>query len=193
MGRLSRSFAALGVAGLLIAGGGAYALASSDGGTITVCVRHEGGALYQAKRCAKHDKKLSWNKQGLQGSPGMRGPEGPQGTQGQGPQGPQGPQGIQGQQGVQGSSGISNYQIVTGTPVNSSGGGINLAGAFADCPTGTSPVGGGFTTGGSNDTVYVRADYPISATPGAWFVQTTSASSSAYTITPYVVCATVSS
>ena len=95
--------------------------------------------------------------------------------------------------GVQGSSGISNYQVVTGTLVNSSASGINLASAFALCPTGTSPVGGGFSTGGSNDTVYVRADYPISATPGAWFVQTTSASMIAYTITPYVVCATVSS
>jgi hypothetical protein len=105
----------------------------------------------------------------------------------------QGPQGIQGQQGVKGSSGISNYQIVTGTLVDSSGSGINLASAFASCPTGTSPVGGGFTTGGSNDSVYVRSDYPISATPGAWFVQTTSASMSPYTITPYVVCATVSS
>lgn len=40
--------------------------------------------------------------------------------------------------------------------------------------------------------IYVRADQPVDANPGAWFVQTTSASESAYTITPYMVCATVS-
>lgn len=121
MGRWSKSFTASGVAGALIAGGGAYALASSSGGTITVCARHKSGTLYEAKRCAKHDKKLSWNKQGPPGSAGIPGPQGSTGMPGA-----RGPQGIQGQHGVQGPPGISNYQVVTGTPVDSSGGGENV-------------------------------------------------------------------
>ena len=64
MGRLSRFGLVLGAAGLLIVGGSAYALGSSGGGRITVCVRHNGGALYKARKCAKHDTKLTWNKQG---------------------------------------------------------------------------------------------------------------------------------
>jgi len=72
MGRLSKSVAALGVAALMAAGGGAYALASSTGATITVCVSHKNGTLYQARKCAKHDQRLSWNQQGLQGAQGRR-------------------------------------------------------------------------------------------------------------------------
>ena len=58
MRHLSKLAAALGAAALLIAAGGGYALASSSGGTITVCVRHNGGALYKAGKCAKHDLSL---------------------------------------------------------------------------------------------------------------------------------------
>jgi hypothetical protein len=74
--------ATLGAAALTLTGGAAYALAASSSGTITVCVRHNGGALYKAAKCVKHDKQLSWNKQGVTGATG------PQGTQGrQGPPG----------------------------------------------------------------------------------------------------------
>jgi len=79
---LSKSAAALGAATLLLAGGGAFALASSSTRTITVCVHHNGGALYKARKCARHDKMLSWNKQGPPGATGPRGPQGFQGTQG---------------------------------------------------------------------------------------------------------------
>lgn len=171
----------LGAAAVLVAAAGAYALASSSGGTITVCVTHKGGALYKAKKCAKADRKLVWNKQG---SPGPTGPPGPEG--------PRGAQGRPGDQGIQGSPGVSNYQIVTGTPVESSGGGINLASAYAYCPPGTNALGGGFSSTGNNDTLYERASQPVDENPGAWFVQTTSASASTYTIIPDVVCATVS-
>jgi hypothetical protein len=49
-------------------------------------VRHKGGSLYKAKRCARHDKRLSWNAQGPQGAPGApgaAGAPGPRGLQGQ--------------------------------------------------------------------------------------------------------------
>lgn len=85
MGRLSTPATALVVAVLMAAGGGAYALATSAGGTITVCVSHANGTLYEAKKCAKHDKKLSWNTQGREGIQGLHGAQGQQGAQG--PQG----------------------------------------------------------------------------------------------------------
>ena len=63
-----------------LAAGGGYAFASSvSSNTITVCVSHAGGTLYKAKKCAKHDKKLTWNKQGPQGIQGLKGDTGPQG------------------------------------------------------------------------------------------------------------------
>jgi hypothetical protein len=184
VGGFSKLAAGLGAAALLIAMAGAYALASSSGGTITVCVNHKGGSLYRAKKCAKADRKLSWNKQGSPGPTGEPGAQGARGIQGQ--------QGVQGQQGIQGASGISDYQVITGTPAESSGSGVNLDSAFAYCPSGTDPLGGGFSSGGSDNTIYVRYDRPIGADPGAWYVQTTSAAESTYTITPYVVCASVS-
>jgi hypothetical protein len=76
--RSARSAAVVGVAGFL-AGGGAYALAASSGKTITVCVSHKGGALYKARRCKRHDKKLRWN---ARGPAGPTGPQGPQGAPG---------------------------------------------------------------------------------------------------------------
>jgi hypothetical protein len=98
MGRLLRgNRAALAVstaALVLAAGGGAYAAASS-GGTITVCIHKKGGALYQATKCSKGDKKLSWNAVGPQGATGATGPQGVSGVQGN-----TGSQGNPGQDGV---------------------------------------------------------------------------------------------
>ena len=179
MGRFSKLATGLGIVALLAAAVGAYAVASSSSRTITVCVRHKGGALYKAKKCVKGDRKLTWNKQG---------PAGPTG-----PPGPAGTQGIQGRQGNPGPAGISDYQVITGTPENSSGSGIDLNSAYAYCPPGTSVLGGGFSSGGEDNTLYVRYDEPVDGTPAAWYVQTTSkAENAAYTITPYAVCATVS-
>jgi hypothetical protein len=140
--------------------------------------------LYKAKKCAKGDRKLSWGRQGPAGPTGQPGSEGPRGIQGL--------PGVQGQRGIQGEPGISNYQVVSGTPVQSSGGGINLDSAFAYCPPGTDPLGGGYSSSGNNNTIYTREDRPLGANPGAWYVQTTSATETVYTITPYAVCASVS-
>ncbi len=167
---------------LLLGGGTAYA--ASRLGKESVGTR-------QLKREAVTPAKLSKKaKAALSGSVGPAGPVGPAGAQG--PAGTQGEHGVQGIQGIQGSPGISNYQVITGTPVGSSGGGINLDSAYAFCPPGTSALGGGFSSAGEDNTIYVRFDQPIGANPGAWYVQTTSAKETAYTITPYAVCATVS-
>jgi hypothetical protein len=86
MRHLSKLATAMGAAALLIAAGGGYAIASSNGGTITVCVHHNGGALYKAHKCARHDNTLRWNEQGPVGAVGATGQQGAQG-----PQGPAGP------------------------------------------------------------------------------------------------------
>jgi hypothetical protein len=85
MGRLSNPTVALGVASLVIAGTVAYAPASSSGGNIAVCVKHQGGELYKATKCAKHDMKLMWNQQGPRGATGPRGIQGKPGATGEGP------------------------------------------------------------------------------------------------------------
>ena len=91
---LSGAAAVMVAAVLLVVGGGAYALASTSGGTITVCVSHKNGTLYKATKCRKHDKKLSWNKQGVAG-----------------PQGPRGQQGLPGNQGPKGDTGAAGPSV----------------------------------------------------------------------------------
>ena len=167
---------------LLLGGGTAYA--ASRLGKESVGTRQ---LRKEAVTPAKLSKKA---KAALSGPAGPTGPAGPIGAQG--PAGTRGEQGIPGIRGIQGSPGISNYQVVIGTLVASSGGGINLDSAYAYCPPGTNPLGGGFSSGGENNTIYVRYDQPSGANPGAWYVQTTSAKEPVYTITPYAVCATVS-
>jgi hypothetical protein len=76
---------AVGVWAVLIAGGG-YALAGGGAGTIHACVHRHGGTLYVAKRCASHDRKLSWDRagptgaRGATGATGATGPQGPEAT-----------------------------------------------------------------------------------------------------------------
>jgi hypothetical protein len=72
------------VMGMLLAlvAGGSYALAASGSKTITVCVKKNGGALYKAKKCKKHDSKLKWNQQGPAGKAGKNGANGFNGAPG---------------------------------------------------------------------------------------------------------------
>jgi hypothetical protein len=72
------SAVALGVLLLLVAGG-SFALGSAGSKTIHACVHRRGGGLYIAKKCAKHDKALSWNQVGPSGPAGVAGPSGPAG------------------------------------------------------------------------------------------------------------------
>ena len=47
------------VAGAVLAAtGGAYAAVTASSPTITACVRHDGGALYRARTCARRDQRL---------------------------------------------------------------------------------------------------------------------------------------
>lgn len=67
---------------VIAAAGGAWAAGGGGGGKITVCVSKGDGTLYQAKKCHKKDKKLSWNAKGQQGPAGPAGPAGKDGTNG---------------------------------------------------------------------------------------------------------------
>ncbi len=83
MGGVSRSGVIIIAAAVLFVGGGAYAFGASKRSTIAVCVNHRSGVLYQAHRCARHDKKLSWSTVGPEGPAGAQGAAGPQGAAGQ--------------------------------------------------------------------------------------------------------------
>lgn len=73
----------LGALALVVAAaGGAWAASGGGGGKITVCVSKSDGTLYQAKKCQKKDKKLSWNVKGPQGPQGPKGADGKNGTNG---------------------------------------------------------------------------------------------------------------
>jgi hypothetical protein len=71
---LRRPLSAVAVAGLLVAGASAYALASPrhPSRTISACVSHRTGTFYSASHCKSHDHKLTWN---------VTGPQGPAGAQ----------------------------------------------------------------------------------------------------------------
>jgi hypothetical protein len=95
LGRCSLA-ALLGVIALLIAGGG-YALASG-GNSVTVCVKKNGGTVYKARNCDKHDAKLTLQNTGKTGPAGPAGRPGPTGRTG--PTGPTGATGATGPTGL---------------------------------------------------------------------------------------------
>jgi hypothetical protein len=137
MQRLSKPAVALAATWLALASGGAYALASSSGATITVCVSHKTGTLYTAKQCARDDKKLSWN---------QREPQGPQ--RANGPQGPQGPQGLQGLPGAPGQPGPVGPSNAFATSTQNS---VTLvAGTFTPVLSETVPAGNYVITATAN-------------------------------------------
>lgn len=65
-----------------VAAGGAYAATESSPGVVSACVHGRGGGLYLARRCARHDRRVSWNVTGPAGAPGSPGAPGPRGAQG---------------------------------------------------------------------------------------------------------------
>jgi hypothetical protein len=99
--------------------GGAYA-AGTSGGSISACVHHDGGGLYQARRCDHDDRQLQWSVRGPGGLQGAAGPAGPAGAPGPrgltGPPGPQGNGGPKGEQGATGPVGPQGDSFDSGLP-----------------------------------------------------------------------------
>jgi hypothetical protein len=125
-------------------------------------------------------------------SPGASSSQGPQGPKGDtGATGAAGARGATGATGATGSAGTgTTYTTVEGyapQPIVDGGGGF----AQADCPTGDTPVGGGYKINPADPTfpVSVTVDEPDTA---GWSVQLTSTASNeggAVTLTAYAVCA----
>jgi hypothetical protein len=125
-------------------------------------------------------------------SPGASSSQGPQGPKGDtGATGAAGARGATGATGATGSAGTgTTYTTVEGyapQPIVDGAGGF----AQADCPTGDTPVGGGYKINPADPTfpVSVTVDEPDTA---GWSVQLTSTASDdggAVTLTAYAVCA----
>jgi hypothetical protein len=94
---LLTSLVALSVAAAAAATGGAFAADSrSASNLVSACVHVRGGVLYMARKCAGHDRRVSWNVPGPAGAPGPAGPVGAQG--------PPGAQGVPGAPGASAST-----------------------------------------------------------------------------------------
>jgi collagen triple helix repeat protein len=100
-----KRFIAGAVAGLVAAGGAAFAASSviGSGGVIEACYKQQNGQLRlvgSASDCLPSETAIGWNAQGQKGDKGDTGPAGPQG-----PAGPPGPQGDTGATGATGATG----------------------------------------------------------------------------------------
>ena len=62
--------------------GGAYAATRPSPGVVSACVHGRGGGLYLARRCARHDRRVTWSVTGPAGAAGAPGAQGPAGAQG---------------------------------------------------------------------------------------------------------------
>jgi hypothetical protein len=73
------------VALLLTISGAAVAATAGGSKQISACVKAKGGAFYEAKKCGRGDRRLTWNQTGpagVTGATGGTGPQGPPGTPG---------------------------------------------------------------------------------------------------------------
>ena len=128
---------------------------------------------------------------GPRGARGARGPGGPGGPGGpSGPQGPPGGLGPQGPKGDNGSDAIPNLTYVRTVSTNAAPG-VNV-GAFAECPSGQRPIGGGVVTSDGTINVYQTAAGTPTAfegTPTGWWGSVRNFGSVTGTFRAYAVCA----
>ena len=188
------------VAGVLVGGvllGTAVVGAQVTSGEISGCVSDRTGSLRvvdDGAGCRSTEHELTWGTQGPAGPPGPVGPEGPPGPAGpEGPQGaagPAGPQGVQGSEGPQGlqgpAGGLSGVAIVTSEWQRLPGGGGEVRGATAECPTGKVATGGGHQFTADADVLVVRSG-PSSG--GTWDVWAVNRSSWSTSLRAFAVCA----
>jgi len=133
---------------------------------------------------------------GPEGPAGPTGPTGPQGPTGltgatgaTGPQGDTGPAGPTGPTGPQGSPGISGLELVTATSPNDT---TSPKTQTVSCPAGKRALGGGGKT--SVFTTFAMDSFPTGNPPTGWsvtFYRTTSVPADPFSVTAYVICATV--
>jgi len=176
----------------LIAGGGTYALAGPGSGTLSACVHTRGGALYEARRCARRDRRLTWNIAGPQGTTGPAGVAGKNGANGiNGTNGTNGigattypvsvPYGTVTQDIVPLGQGASLYVTCNRSPSNDylllgvdSGLSWHALGSYSAYTLGSTVIGDRQTYGAPGNALY---SYPIAGTSGPllYEVQSTTA------------------
>jgi hypothetical protein len=105
---------------LAVGASGGYALAASEGKTITVCADKSTGVLHLKTRgrCKSTQTRLTWNQQGPQGAAGAQGSQGAQGARG--------PQGVQGPQGALGAPAVSVWANVAASGTSIAGQGLSV-------------------------------------------------------------------
>lgn len=163
--------ALVGIIALLVAGGG-YALASGSN-SITLCVKKHGGAVYKAKKCKKHDSKLTFSKTGPTGNAGPAGAAGAAGAKGAtgatGAAGARGATGAAGAAGARGATGAAGARGATGTPGPPGATGfVQLSGwAGSVSNTAISPSGTALVFAGPTATVTTTATQRIVASGSA--------------------------
>ena len=179
MPRSTALLAAGAIVGMAVASAAAAGAASTAASsTLTACAAKDGTLrlVPNGTTCPKSAKLVSW---AVTGPPGPAGPAGATGATG--PQGTTGPAGVTGPAGAQGPAGVSGYEFistVTTLPPQVT------TEAKATCPSGKSPVGGGYVILTANNQipltpppdVRVVADTPYAdaivggASPRGWKV-----------------------
>jgi len=182
---------------------------------IHACVQDRNGTIRivdGTAECGPNNSALDWNAtgptgpigpQGIQGEMGIQGETGPQGSQGlPGPQGTQGVPGIQGETGPQGEQGPPGVLgFYTNSAIKPLPPGFSSEGSVF-CDEGDSVTGGGYTSGGPNDTgvgapegpipLAVQSSGPVSAgTFEGWHLQVTNNFATQIFVTHHVICADV--
>jgi hypothetical protein len=142
MPRSTALLAAGAIVGMAVASAAAAGAASTAASsTLTACAAKDGTLrlVPNGTTCPKSAKRVSW---AVTGPPGPAGPAGATGATGAtGPQGATGPAGVTGPAGAQGPAGVSGYEFINAvTPLPPQ----VTTEAKATCPSGKSPVGGGY-------------------------------------------------
>jgi hypothetical protein len=120
---------------------------------------------------------------GPTGAVGAVGPAGPQGPAG--PAGPAGPTGPQGEQGPQGPAGINGVEVVTATSAYDA---TQVKTQTVSCSEGKTALGGG---GFTNSGAAIMDSFPTNNPPTGWSVSAYRGASGSYSLTAYVICATI--
>lgn len=159
---------------------------------LSACYVPKSGTVYRVEAldappaCIKPEHvPFSWNEEGIQGQQGETGPQGEAGPAG--PQGTAGPAGETGPAGPAGTNGVSGYVFVQSifrpVPVGPSDHALN-------CPSGKRAVGGGYRVETGHDFVKVFWDTPIDGGLG-WFLRLHNTGAQTFSVSLYVMCATV--
>jgi hypothetical protein len=114
---------------VLAASGVSYAAVTRTPGTISGCVHRTGGGLYLARKCARHDRRLTWGITGPTGTAGTPGAAGAPGTPGiAGTPGTSGTPGTPGAPGAPGAPATKLFaQVESSGAINASSTGVIAA------------------------------------------------------------------